>query len=220
MDKKQLMKLVSFFTMADGGIYKKSENGGAYFAMNMLTKHMDYILWVQEVLNEITPAYLREVENPCKQPQTNLRTNIHPYFSTIHERVYVGGYKGLCPHAMKMLDWEALAILYMADGSLHVTPAGTKPGLINPSPNITLNMKRLSYGDQLFLKKRLKEEFDLEWNICKGRTNGKTFWSLRLRNKDVKKFVDGVLPHIKPSFMYKLYDSERKAPMTSGDDIV
>ncbi|WFG74172.1 hypothetical protein QE321_gp087 [Pseudomonas phage SPA01] len=206
MDKKQLIKLTSFFTMADGGVYKKTEKGGAYFAMNMLSKHMDYILWVKEVMEELTSVNLTPVVNPCKQPQHALSTRMHPHFEKLRERIYVGGYKGLCPHAMKLLDWECLAILYMADGSLYIDKRC-------PSPDVRLNMKRLSYGDQAFLKKRLKEEFNLEWNICKGRTNGKTFWSLRLRTKDVQRFVEGVLPHIKPSFLYKLYDSERKAPM-------
>lgn len=220
MDKKQLMKLTSFFTMADGGVYRKSENGSCYFAMNMLTKHMDYIEWVAETMRELTSVSLSDVKNPCKQPQTALTTRMHPHFEKLRERIYVGGYKGLCPHAMKLLDWEALAIMYMADGNLYITPPGTKKGLISPSPNTTLNMKRLGYGDQLFLKKRLKEEFDLEWNICKGRTAGKTYWSLRLRNKDTEKFMKGVLPYMKPSFIHKVYDSERKAPMILGDEIV
>ena len=216
MDKKQLMKLTSFFTMADGGVYRKTENGGCYFVMNMLSVHSDYIEWVAEVMREITSVNITPVKIPCKNPQTALSTKMHPHFSILRERIYVDGYKGLCPHAMKMLDWEALAILYMADGSLYIDKRC-------PSPDVRLNMKRLSYGDQLFLKKRLKEEFDLEWNICKGKTNGKTFWSLRLRTKDVEKFVEGVKPYIKPSFMYKLYDSERKAPIgvkPLGDDIV
>lgn len=221
MDNKQLMKLVSFFTMADGGVYKRSGNGTAYFMMNMLTENMDYIEWVKDTLENITSVTISEVKNPCKRPQTRICSKTHPYFNTIRDRIYVGEYKGICPHAMKLLDWESLAILYMADGGLYIEPASEKKGLKTPSPDVRLNMKRLSYGDQLFLKKRFKEEFDLEWNICKGRTSGKTFWSLRLRNKDVEKFMEGVLPHIKPSFYYKLFDSERRTPMKyEGDEIV
>lgn len=58
--------------------------------------------------------------------------------------------------------------------------------------HVTLNMKRLSYGDQLFMKKAFKDTFDIEFNINQGKTNGKTYYYLRLRTKDVKTFMNGI----------------------------
>ena len=85
-------------------------------------------------------------------------------------------------------------------------------------------MKRLSYGDQLFMKKAFKDTFDIEFNINQGKTNGKTYYYLRLRTKDVKTFMNGIRPHVLPSFHYKLltYDVEQVAPETTilDDDIV
>ena len=52
----------------------------------------------------------------------------------------------------------------------------------------------------MLLKKALKDRLDLEWNINK---HGKYYY-LRLRCKDISKFMDAVRPHILPSFEYKL----------------
>ena len=222
MDKKQLVKLVSAFSMADGGLYKRSENGNAYFAMNMLSCHKDYIEWVKSVLEELVHVNMTPVANPCKRPQINLNSRTHPVLTAIHGRIYRDKYKGLDPHIMRAFDWEMLAIFYMADGSLHVEQPNPRKGLINPSPNVNLHMKRLSYGDTWFLKRTIKDKLDVEFNITQQNYKGKTYYSLRLRRKDVEKFMDGVRPYIMPSFLYKVYDSERKAPAGDrpGDDIV
>lgn len=218
MDKKQLVKLISAFTMADGGMYRRckgdpaTSNANAYFMMNMTTKHMDYIEWVAETLSHVTSVTISDVKNPCKTPQTRLCSKTHPFFTKMWGRIYTDSYKGLDPHAMKMFDWEMLAIFYMADGSLYVEPPNAKKGLVNPSPNVTLNMKRLSYGDQLYLKKLIKEKLGVETNVTRQTYKGRTYYFLRVRNRDIDIFMEGIEPYMKESFYYKLWDSERKAP--------
>jgi hypothetical protein len=108
----------------------------------------------------------------------------------------------------------------MADGSLYIDKPNPKKGLVNESINIMLHMNRLSYGDQWFLKKCLKDKLDLEFNINKQFYRDRTYYYLRLRNKDSIKFMDGIKPYMKESFMYKFYNSERKAPVEQGDEIV
>jgi len=214
MDKKQLVKLISAYSMADGGLYRRGQNHNAYFAMNMLTKHDDYIERVKSVFEQVVHVNKAPVKNPCKQPQTNLTSRSHPMFTSIHGRIYRDdGYKGLDEHFIQSIDWEILAIFYMADGSLFVEQPNKKKGLVNPSPNVTLNMKRLSYGDTWFLKKCLKDCLDLEWNISKQFYKGKTYYSLRLRNKDVEKFMKGIAPFVVESFNYKLYNVHTENPV-------
>ena len=41
MDKKQLVKLISYFVMGDGGLYVQ-DGGNAKFIMNMKAEHEDY----------------------------------------------------------------------------------------------------------------------------------------------------------------------------------
>lgn len=223
MDKKQLNKLISAFSMADGGLYKRSENGNAYFTMNMLTVHDDYIEWVKTVFEQLVHVNKTEVQNPCKRPQTNINSRTHPILTKIHSRIYRDKYKSLDEHWIRCIDWEILAIFYMADGCLSVEQPNPKKGLVNPSPNVSLNMKRLSYGDTWFLKKCIKDNLDIEFNIGKQTHKDNVYYYLRLRGKDINKFMEGVTPYIVDSFKYKLYDSERKAPVgerPKDDDIV
>src|SRR5690606_36116496 len=123
----------------------------------------------------------------------------HPFFNKIRDRIYTEKYKGVDPHALKLLDYEALSFLYMSDGSLK-KDFRPEIGMVNPSYEVTLNLKRLSYGDLYILKKALKDTLDLEWNINK---NGKYYY-LRLRRKDFWKFMNEISQYITNSFKYKI----------------
>lgn len=223
-DKKELVKLLSYIVMGDGGIYfpsnkKDSDNG--QFIMNMKTENMDYILFCKGVLENLTNCRLYErkdynTDGCNRKPQTRLESGRHPELTKIHNRVYTDKYKGVDPHALKLLDFEALAILYMCDGSYRTTVRSDIGG-VNPSHDVTLNMKRLSYGDLFILKKALKEKLDLEWNI--NRQN--SYCYLRLRAKDVDKFMAGVAKYVLPSFQYKIKkDFRMVSPSKEGGDIV
>lgn len=216
MDKKELTKLVSYFIMGDGGAYVVKQN--AKFIMNMKTENKDYIDWVEKVFQTFTGTvrYDRKDYNTdgcIRAPQTRLETRTHPFITTIRDRIYTDGYKGIDPHALKLLDWEAMAILYMCDGSLVEDKPNPSKGLKNSSWNLTLNMKRLSYGDQLLLKEAVRDRLGVEFNINR---QGKYYY-LRLRCKDVEKFCVGVLPYMKDSFSYKIRMLD---PSIEGGEIV
>ena len=203
MDKKELTKLVSYFIMGDGGAYVTKQN--AKFIMNMKAENKDYIDWVESVFSEFvgTKQYERKDYNTdgySRSPQLRLETNTHPFITTIRDRIYTDGYKGIDPHALKLLDWEAMAILYMCDGCLHEDKPNEKKGLKNSSWNLTLNMKRLSYGDHLLLKQAIRDTLGVEFNINR---HGKYYY-MRLRSRDVEKFCVNVLPYMKDSFSYKI----------------
>jgi hypothetical protein len=98
----------------------------------------------------------------------------------------------------------------MCDGCLGEDKPDTKKGLINSSYNVTLNLKRLSEGDTLMLKKAIKDKLGLDFNICrqyKDKRRKHNWYYLRLPCKEVDRFMDIVRPHILPSFAYKLKDS-------------
>ncbi len=220
-DKKELMKLCSFIVMGDGGVYYSSKGGGnCGFIMNMKKSNLDYVELCSDILSNVTSTKIsdRTMSNNdgCnRQPQVTLTTPKHPFFTKLRERIYTDKYKGIDPHALKLLDFEALSFLYMSDGSLEID-FRPESRMVNPSYNVTLNMKRLSYGDQFILKKALKDKLDLEFNIIKG---GKYFL-LRLRTKDVRKFMDGIRPYITPSFSYKILDEMPLKNKIEGGDIV
>ncbi len=205
MDKRQLTKLISFFAMGDGGLYRRTEKGNAAFIMNMKEENSDYIFWVKEVIENITSVrvYDRKDYNTdgCdRKPQLRLESRVHPFLTTIQERIYCpDGHKGIDMHTMKLLDWEAMSILFMCDGSA-VEYLRTDIGMVNPSINVTLNMKRLSEAEQLILKQTIRDNLGVEFNV--NRQN--KYFYLRLRTKDVNKFMDGIEPYMKESFKYKV----------------
>jgi len=209
-DKKQLMKLVSFLAMSDGSIHHNGGSKNCVFSFSQTEDHSDFVDFAREVVENITSSttYRQDRELPRKSV-LKLQTKSHPYFNALRGRIYVGNYKSLDFHALKLLDFEALAILHMADGCLgkHIDASN------KVSYTTTLNMCRLSYGDLVFLKRVLKDRLDLEWNVVK---TGKSYFCLRLRSKDHDKFIDGVAPYILPSFRYKI-DFRTATSRTDGE---
>ncbi|MEG0773587.1 hypothetical protein [Clostridium sp.] len=156
---KELTKLLSYISMGEGGLYR--DNTTNYkFIMNMKKDNEDYIDYCIDILNNIVSVkkYDRKdynTDESNKKAQIRIESKVHPMLTIIHDRIYIDKYKGLDPHTLKLLDWESLAILFMSDGN------NCFKGKYK-SQCITLNIKRLSYGDQFLLKKVLKENLDLE----------------------------------------------------------
>lgn len=192
MNKKELTKVASYLAMSDGCIYLAKDAKNAQFVLSMIEDNEDFIDKYKAVLEHITTINKRKRKESKGKDMFEIKSRRHPFFTKLRKRIYFGSYKGIDPHALTLLDAEALSILYMCDGCLYMC-RGT-------SPSVTLNLKRLSYGDQFILKKALKEKLDLEWNINK---HGK-YYCLRLRNKDVGKFMEMVSPYMCESFSYKL----------------
>src|SRR5574343_1034103 len=204
-DKKELMKLCSFMVMGGGGVYLNGKNH--YFIMNIIKENKDYVMLCKNILENITKCIISEVDKGGgRKLQLRLESCNHPYFNVLRDRIYINKYKSIDNHILKLLDYEALSFLYMSDGC-----ACYKTNNNRKYPCVTLNMKRLSYGDQLLLKKALKDKLDLEWNINK---NGKYFY-LTLRTKDHSKFFENMKKYVIPSFMYKILDE-----MPSSNEVV
>lgn len=209
-DKKQLVKLVSFLTMCDGSVYRNRQVGNCIFSFSQTEDHLDFVEYVQGVIENITSTkILHEKRDHPKKNMLKLYTPVHPFFNDMRNRIYVDNYKSVDVHALKMLDFEALAIMYMCDGCLGKTKS--KHG--KDSYTTTISMCRLSYGDQLLLKKTIKENLDIEFNVVK---TGNSYYTLRLRSKDSDKFFNGIRPYILPSFQYKM-KLERLTPEEGGD---
>lgn len=204
-DKKELTKLISYMSTFDGGLYKRHSN--AQFIMNMRKDNIDYVLWVKSVIDSVTSSIIEDrkdynTDGYNRAQQVRLYSKVHPFLTTIRDRIYIDNHKVIDPHMLKLMDPEALAITFMADGS-----ASLKHG-------IRLHTKGFSYSDNLALSKAIYDKLDLRTNV--NRHNN--YYELRLKSADIGKFVDCVNPYICPSFRYKL---ERVAPHKSvGGDIV
>lgn len=221
MNKKEIFKIISFLVMSNGGVYKpysKSKSKSkvnCQFIMNMKSENLDFLKWVKEVIENITSVRLTprkdyNTDGCNRKPQHRLESNRHPIFTKIQKRIYTFKYKGVSEHYLKLLDAQALAILFMCDGS------GCLKGK-HKYLNITLNLKRLSEGDILLVKKYLKKNLDLDWTM--QRQNQYRY--LRLRTKDHKKFYDLIEPYVFDSFKYKIIRTVNPTKNKKvGDDIV
>lgn len=218
MDKKRIYKIINYVAMSDGGVYPNSTGKKHRFIMNMLEEHEDFISWISTVLENLTTVRItkRVIKDDgfVRKPQLRLESKNHPYFSKVRHNIYVDKYKGLSSHYLKMMDTESLAILYMCDGCLHTEVPSPKRRLVNPSYSVSLNLKRLSEGDTLMLKKAIKSTFNLEFNIKRQ----KQYYYLTLGAKQVDNFMKIIIPHMFPSFEYKLVRTID--PTIVGDDIV
>jgi len=221
MDKKEQNKLISYFIMGDGGVYRQRSKTGkgfmnAKFIMNMKQEHIDYIKEFEDLIDftSVTTKIRKDynTDNCIRQPQYRTWTGNHPRFTAYWERIYTNKYKGLDPIYIKQLDWHSLAILYMSDGSLGEY-LRSEIGMQNKSYSITLNMKRLSYGDLELLGKYLTKNLGLYWSI--NRQN--QYYYLRFKMKSFKKLMEGMEPFIHPSFKYKIRTFN---PSIEGDEIV
>ena len=164
VNRKELTKVLSYAVMGDGGVYYSGKH--CYFAMNMVVDNSDYIEMIYGYIKDnLTSSKMKyTVKDITRKDQISLTSLSHPFFTTLRDRIYTGKYKGIDPHALRLLDAEALAILYMCDGSFVKDKRTKSP---TAGLKVTLNLKRLSYGDLFILKKSLKEKLDLEWNIHK-----------------------------------------------------
>lgn len=190
MNNRELIKYISAFTMGDGGVYYSGNN--CRFICNQIVDNKDYIEWRADILSNMTSVNIFENQQPNKKLILCTQTKTHPTYTDVRKRLYIDNYKTVDPHYLTNMDWEMMAILFMDDGS----------GCLDKEiyPDIKLNLKRLSYGDQFLLKKCIKEKLGVEFNINRHYDK----WFLRLRNKDARIFLENVRSYMKPSFDYKL----------------
>lgn len=200
-------KLLYYFTTFDGGVYpvKKSFK----FITNMRAENRDYLEWIKKTIEEFTSASIVErkdynTDGYNRQPQLRLESRTHPIFQKIRQRVYIDNHKVIDPHMLTMMDAEALAIIFMADGGSKLETRTKKP-----TAYFSLSTKGFSYADNMALSKAIYERTGIKSNV----TRHNSYWYLSIPQKDSKLFYETIAPFILPSFQYKL---ERIAPAIAG----
>lgn len=210
MDKKLLHKYISAFIMGDGGVYLS----GKEYRCIVSGTEKEYIDWKASILSNLTNVNVHTVEKSGKKPLTVCTTRQHPVYTKMRAHFYTGNYKGISPHYLKLLDWEMLAILFMDDGSNNMYERDGDLYL-----SIKLNTKRLSYGDSLLLKKAIKDNLGIEFNVNKQRYRDRIYYYLTLRTKDQAVFLNNIKPYVLNCFAYKL-QYPHDWPLSEGGEIV
>lgn len=208
-NNKYLTKITAASLLGDGGIYiptsTRSINGRFYIAQ--IEDHKDYLDWLADKHATIAKTTIYgpySVKCPqCVNPkkQYRLQTAQIPFYTKFRQRMYPQGKKVIDPHYLTQLDYEFLAIWYQEDGT-YISCLERKDYV---RERIQLASMSFSYAENLLLREALKEKLNLIWNIRRVKSkSGGFLYQLELYKKQYDVFINGVMPYIQPSFMYKV----------------
>ena len=205
---KDLSKKLYYFAAFDGYLQVQPKCVNARLNVTMTIEHSDYIYKVRDTLDELNIGhniYVPKLQAKQVKQQLRIDSKTHPIFTAMQKRIYLLGKKVIDPHMLTMMDAEALAIMYMADGGKYCQSE-------NAEVQYRFFINAYSYAEQALLKESIKRYLGLEVNIHRN----KQYYQLSVPRAYSSMFEDIVSEWILPSFKYKL---ERQAP-EKGDDIV
>lgn len=216
---KDFTKKVWAFTLGDGALsnlkrtprdgsrnVKGRKDKNSYYYLRQIETHKDYIDWQAEILSDLTKV-TTSYENPytdsrgynCKG-KYKLSTMVHPFYTKLRERIYLNGIKAIDPHYLKLLDWEALAILFMDDGWTEIQR--NKSGTYI---RIGISTHNYTYGDNYLLSKAIVEKVGVHFDVKRHKQKSGTYlWYLRTSKDNALRFIEGIYKFVLPSFSYKV----------------
>ena len=198
MDKKYLVKMMSFLVMGDGSLSMHKGCVNASFHISQTKEASELICLSANLLDELKIGY-KITEYKIEGSDTvycRLASKVHPFLTKLYHRIYIDGRRTLDPHAFKQLDWESLAILYMSDGNIQWSSSGT--------PTAMINLCRLSYAEFMWFRSQVKEALGIIGNVYKC---GKYF-RFGFRVKESKVFFSHIRPYMLEQYRYKLPDEK------------
>lgn len=202
MESKYLTKIVAACLLGDGCVkIRPCGHKNAHFVLAQTEDHYDHVLYIKNILSELTHVNEWTKENFSKGSGKNpkvqkwIETRTHPFYTKFRERMYPNGHKVVDPHYLTLLDWEFLAIWYMQDGS--VCSNGTHA-------SIRIATHNFSYGDNHCLRQALADKLGILFNVVSSRRNNKQYYSLSLNSKSNECFLENVSPYVQHSFSYKI----------------
>lgn len=198
MDKKYLVKMMSFLVMGDGNLTMHKGCVNASFHISQTEEASELICLSANLLDELKIGY-KITEYKIEGSDTTycrLASKVHPFLTKLYRRIYMDGRRTLDPHAFKQLDWESLAILYMSDGNIQWSSSGT--------PTAMINLCRLSYAEFMWFRSQVKEALGIVGNVYKC---GKYF-RFGFRVKESKVFFSHIRPYMLEQYRYKLPDEK------------
>lgn len=200
---KDISKRLYYFSTFDGYLDSRGENQNSWLSVVMVKENSDYIENVALTLEDAKIGYLlwepavNLNDGSARRQQYRVQSRAHPKLTAIRNRVYIDNHKVIDPHMLTMMDAEALAITFMADGSRKKVILASG----EDSPVYRIHSNGFSYADNESLKKAIREKLGIEFNVDRQATNK---WGLYLRKKDNARFEDLISPYILDSFVYKL----------------
>lgn len=197
-DKQYVTKIVAASLLGDGSVGVPPDGSvNAKYRQPKTVDHMDYVNWLSERLSTVTTTnqYEWQPRMPNAKRQVMLQTRTHPFYTSFRNRMYPNGHKVVDPHYLTLIDWEFMAVWYQEDGSTVVDRDYVRPIICTDC---------FSYGDNHHLRQAVGEKLGIDLNVASYRAKGLQKYRLRVRPKDINKFMDGIEPYVAPSFSYKI----------------
>lgn len=203
-NNKEVMEALTWMILGDG-LAEKKERGNCCFTVSHTVDHTDYLLWKASIVERVTGFSLREqtmsessIDHYGRKQMIRLRSSAHPWFTKIRAHLYGSGQKAMSRHAIGLLGPIGLAILYQDDGSIN-----TNYHRGSMERNLLIHTLNHSYFELEAFAKHVVDKFGLIFRINESRGKGQGF-RLRLRSKDIDRFLELIEPYIVPSMLYKL----------------
>lgn len=192
-------KFIQWSVLGDGCVSFATHNKDAHYSITRSLGHEDYLGLIQRKL-EVIPNVSVSINQYSRKDNgaevLSLRTNSHPIFTRIRERQYIDSRRVVDPHMLTTLDWEALAFLYMDDGSLCYNSKGV--------PIVRISTCAYSFFEQSALRIKFIDKLGVIFNVNKTGRKESGIYQLNLASKSMTQFFAGIEPHIVNSYRYKL----------------
>jgi hypothetical protein len=201
-DIKDISKRLYFFSTFDGYLDNRGENRNSRLSVTMVKENSDYIYEVALALEQADIGFklwepaLNLHDGSNRRQQFRVQSKAHPKLTVIRNRIYIDDKKVIDPHMLTLLDAEALAIAFMADGSRK------KISLVNSETSLyRIHTNGFSYGCNLLFARAIKEKLGIPFDVER---QAKNRWGLALSRHFNSKFESIIRPFILESFTYKL----------------
>lgn len=197
IDMKEWTKLMAAISLTDAHLSMHKGCVNASFTLTLSRKNEDLVEMYKGLLEavDIGCRIVYSTNKITGAEYVSVISKVHPKLTVLWERIYLDGRKIPSHHDFKLLDWEFMAIMYMADGNIQKAGKRWYP---------MLNLCKWSYAELCWVKQQVKDYLHIDMNIYKC---GKYF-RLGVPAKDINTFFDSVRPYILQSFHYKLPDGK------------
>ena len=159
INAKDISKRLYYFSTFDGYLDNRGEGRNSRLSVTMVKENSDYIYSVAQALEDAAIGFkvwepaINQHDGCNRRQQFRVQSKAHPKLTVIRNRIYIEGKKVIDPHMLTMLDAEALAIAFMADGSRK------KIALANGETSLyRLHFNGFSYGDNYLICGAIKEK--------------------------------------------------------------
>lgn len=204
---KEIKKILLGVLLSDGSIDYKASRFDFY------SKHKEYALYIQDVLNQITGMHTKFYIKNDKRGYVGYRvtTRKHVYWKKRKALIY-NGRKYVCNYTASKIDAESLAHIWMCDGYLEHAKNRKRDTVQNIG---WLCLEAFPKEELEILIKHFKINFKIDMTLNKKKWG--FGYRIRIGGSNLQKLISIIYPYILDVFKYKtilFYKNKESADMS------